>query len=169
MIEPPQEPTHSDRWQGEADVSWGDRPGIMASLLRYRLIVVAATLLGALLAYGIAQLLPVRYQAEAGLILADPGSSSILGGDGGSSDLQVYLAKQVDIMTSRAVLERALDLLDGKQSLRQVREELNVQSSANMAAISIVATSGDPRSAAALANAVGTAYERATRSLVTRS
>jgi len=135
----------------------------MASLLRYRLIVVAATLLGALLAYGIAQLLPVRYQAEAGLILADPGSSSILGGgDGGSSDRQVYLAKQVDIMTSRAVLERALGLLDGKQSLRQVREELNVQPSANMAAISIVATRGDPRSAAALANAVGTAYERVT-------
>jgi Mrp family chromosome partitioning ATPase/capsular polysaccharide biosynthesis protein len=163
VIEPPQESTHSDRWQGEADVSWGDRPGIMASLLRYRLIVVAATLLGALLAYGVALLLPVRYQAEARLILADPGSSTILGGgDGGSSDRQVYLAKQVDIMTSRAVLERARGLLDSKQSLRQVREELNVQPSASMAAISIVATRGDPRSAAALANAVGTAYERVT-------
>lgn len=167
MIEPPHEP---DRWQGEADASWGDRPGIVASLLRYRAIVVAATLLGALAAYGIALLLPVRYQAEARLILADPGSSSFLGGgDVGSGDRQVYLAKQVDIMTSRVVLERARDLLNSKQSLRQLREELNVQSTANMAGISIVATRGDPRSAAGLATAVGTAYEEVTAERVTEA
>jgi Mrp family chromosome partitioning ATPase/capsular polysaccharide biosynthesis protein len=164
VIEPPQEPAHSDRWQGEGDASWGERPGIVASLLRYRVIVVAATLLGALAAYGIASLLPVRYQAEARLILADPGNSGFLGGgsDVGSDELQVYLAKQVDIMTSRAVLERARDLRNSRQSLRQLREELNVHSAANMAGISIVATRSDPRSAAALANAVATAYERVT-------
>jgi Mrp family chromosome partitioning ATPase/capsular polysaccharide biosynthesis protein len=164
VIEPPQEPAHSDRWQGEGDASWGERPGIVASLLRYRVIVVAATLLGALAAYGIASLLPVRYQAEARLILADPGNSGLLGGgsDVGSDELQVYLAKQVDIMTSRAVLERARDLRNSRQSLRQLREDLDVHSAANMAGISIVATRSDPRSAAALANAVATAYERVT-------
>jgi Mrp family chromosome partitioning ATPase/capsular polysaccharide biosynthesis protein len=163
VIEPPQEPAHSDRWQGEADASWGDRPGIMASLLRYRMIVIAATLLGALAGYGLAQLLPVRYQAEASLILSDPGGPSILGGTAlDSSDRQVYLAKQVDLMTSRAVLERARKLLGSSQSLHDLEEELDVQPSASMTGISIVATRADRRGAAALANALGDAYEQVT-------
>jgi Mrp family chromosome partitioning ATPase/uncharacterized protein involved in exopolysaccharide biosynthesis len=169
VIEPLTEPAHSDRWQGEADASWGDRPGIVASLLRYRMIVVAAVMLGALAGYGIAQLLPVRYQAEAGLLLSDPGGPSILGGGNavGSSERQVYLAKQVDIMTSRVVLQRARQLLDNRQSLSDVREALDVQPSTNMAGISIVTTSGDPRSAAELATAVATAYQQVTAERVT--
>jgi Mrp family chromosome partitioning ATPase len=164
VIEPVPEPAHSDRWQGEGEASWGDRPGIVASLLRYRVIVVAATLLGALAGYGITQLLPVSYQAQASLILSDPGGPSILGGNNavGASERQVYLAKQVDIMTSRVVLQRARQLLDNRQSLGDVREALEVQPSANMAGISIVTTSGDPRSAAALANEVATAYQQIT-------
>ena len=164
MIDPTTEPPFNDRWQGESDATWGDRPGIVASLLRYRVIVVAATLLGAVAGYGIAQRLPVRYQADAVLILSDPGGPSVLGGGDalGSSDRQVYLDKQADIMTSTVVLERALELLGSPQSPRDVRDELDVQPSANMASISIAATSTDPRSAAALANAVGTAYEQVT-------
>jgi Mrp family chromosome partitioning ATPase/capsular polysaccharide biosynthesis protein len=170
VIEPLTEPAHGDRWQGEPDGSWGDRPGIVASLLRYRMIVVAATLLGALVGFGLAQLLPVRYQTEARLHLTSPGDPSILGGGGdvSSSDRQVYLAKQVDIMTSRVVLERARELLNSSQPLRDLREELEVQPSANMAGISIVATRGDPRSAAALANAVGTAYQQVTAERTTQ-
>jgi Mrp family chromosome partitioning ATPase/capsular polysaccharide biosynthesis protein len=164
VIDPPTEWTLNDRWQGEADASWGDRPGIVASLLRFRVIVVAATLLGAVAGYGLAQLLPVRYQGEASLILADPGGPSVLGGGSSlsSSDRQVYLAKQVEFMTSRAVLERALELTGSTQSLRDLREALEVQAAPDMASISIVATGADARSAAALANAVGTAFERVT-------
>jgi len=65
VTDPPAEAAANDRWQVEADEFWGDRPGIVASLLRYRLIMVAVTLLGAMAGYGIAQLLPVHYQAEA--------------------------------------------------------------------------------------------------------
>jgi capsular polysaccharide biosynthesis protein len=163
VIDRPTEPPFNDRWQGESDATWGDRPGIVASLLRYCVIVVAATLLGAVAGYGITQLLPVRYQADAVLILSDPGDPSVLGGDAlASSDREVYLAKQADIMTSTVVLERALELLGSRASPRDVRDELNVQPSANMASISIAATSADPRSAAALANAVGSAYEQVT-------
>jgi Mrp family chromosome partitioning ATPase/capsular polysaccharide biosynthesis protein len=164
VIDPPTESALNDRWQGEADGSWSDRPGIVASLLRFRMIVVAAALLGAVAGYGLAQLLPVRYQAEASLIPADPGGPSILGGGSSlsSSDRQVYLAKQVDLMTSRVVLERARELTGSTQSLRDLREALEVQASPDMASISIVATGADARSTAALANAVGTAYEQVT-------
>ena len=163
MIDRPTEPPFNDRWQGESDATWGDRPGIVASLRRYWVIVVAATLLGALAGYGVAQLPPVRYQADAALILSDPGGPSVLGGGGlTSDDREVYLAKQADFTTSTVVLERALKLLGSRASPGDLRDELDVQPSANMASISIAATSADPRSAAALANAVGTAYQEVT-------
>ena len=143
----------------------------MASLLRYREVVVAATLLGAVVGYGLAQQAPVRYQADAVLILSDPGGPSVVGGGDAldSGDREVYLAKQAEIMTSSVVLERAVELLGSGQSPGDVRGELNVQPSADMASISIVATSADPRSAAALANAVGTAYEQVTEERAART
>jgi Mrp family chromosome partitioning ATPase/capsular polysaccharide biosynthesis protein len=164
VLESPGETAAIERWQPEADEPWVDRPGILASLLRYRTIVVAAILLGAVAGYGIAQLLPVRYEAQAMLILTDPGGPTVLGGGASlsSGDRQVYLAKQVGIMTSKAALERAVRLLGSRRSLRDVRDELDVQPSADMASISIVATGAEPRSAAALANAVGTAYAQIT-------
>ena len=160
MTDPPTEAAYSDRWQPAAV----DRPGIVASLLRYRVVVVTATLLGALAGYGVAQLLPVRYQAGAKLVVSDPGGPSVLGGGTSlsGSDRQVYLAKQVDIMTSRVVLERALEQLGSRRPVIEVRDDLQVEPSADMASISIVATGADPGSAAALANAVGTAYEQVT-------
>jgi capsular polysaccharide biosynthesis protein len=169
VIDPSTDPPYNERRQGEADSTWGDRPGIVASLLRYRVVIVAATLLGAVAGYGIAQLLPVRYQAEAVLILSDPGGPSVLGGSGalGSSDRKVYLDKQSEIMTSSAVLGRALQLLGSSQSVTEVRNELDVKPSANLASVSIAATSADPQNATALANAVGTAYEQVTQARAT--
>jgi Mrp family chromosome partitioning ATPase/uncharacterized protein involved in exopolysaccharide biosynthesis len=153
-----------DRWQGEPDAIWGERPGIMASLLRYRVIVVAATLLGAVAGYGIAQLLPVRYQADASLILSDPGGPTLLGGGSplGSSDRQVYVAKQVDFTTSSVVLQRAQRILGSRQSLPELRADLDVEPSASLTGISIVANGPGPGAAADLANAVATAYQEVT-------
>jgi tyrosine-protein kinase len=164
VIDRPTEPPFNDRWQGESDATWGDRPGIVASLRRYWGIVVAATLLGALAGYVVAQVPPVRYQADAALILSDPGGPSVLGGGGAltSDDREVYLAKQADIMTSTVVLERALKLLGSRALPEDVRDDLDVQPSANMTSVSIAATSADSQSAAALANAVGTAYQQVT-------
>jgi len=54
------------------DGDWVDRPGVLASLSRYRGIVIAATVLAAPLCYGLAGLLPVQYKAEAMLILRTP-------------------------------------------------------------------------------------------------
>jgi Mrp family chromosome partitioning ATPase len=164
--------TSHDRWQADPNESRANRPGIVASLLRYRLIIVAVTLVGALVGYGVAQQQPVRYEAQAGLILADPGGSSILGGASGSipdTNRQVYLAKQADIMTSSIVLGRAVGLLKRQQSLSELRPDVSVVPSKDLASISIRATGSDPRSAAALANAVGTAYEQITAERATQN
>jgi Mrp family chromosome partitioning ATPase len=153
----------NERWQGDSDAAGGvGRPGVVASLLRYWEVVVAATVLGAVVGYGVAQQGPVRYQADAVLIVSDPGGPSVVGGGDAldSGDREVYLAKQAEIMTSSVVLERAVELLGGGQSVGEVRGALDAQPSADLASISIVATGADPESAAALANAVGTAYEQ---------
>jgi Mrp family chromosome partitioning ATPase len=150
----------NERWPAESGAIGGDRPGIVASVLRYRLLVVTATLLGALAGYGLAQRAPVRYQAESIMILSDPGDSVLGGNSQGPLDREVFLAKQVELMTSTVVLERAEEILGSDQSLGDLRGQLSVQSAANLATISITATNADPRSAAELANAVGTAYER---------
>jgi len=169
VIGPQTEPPFNDRWQGEPDTTSGDRPGIVASLLRYRWVVVGATLVGALAGYLIAHQLPVRYRAEAVLILSDPGDPTVIGGGDnalGTTDRQVFLAKQSDIITSRVVLDRAVQLLKSGQSAADVKNELDVHPAANLASISIDATTADPHSAASLANAVGTAYQQITKERV---
>jgi uncharacterized protein involved in exopolysaccharide biosynthesis len=161
VTDQPAEAAFNERWQADAHEPLADRPGIVASLLRYRLIVVVATLLGAVAGYGVAQQMPVRYESEASLILSDPGGPSFLGGNPlPSSDRGAYLAKQANIMTSSIVLRRVVNSVGGGQSVHKLRKRLKVQPSADMAGISIVATGPDSRSAASLANAVGIAYEK---------
>jgi Mrp family chromosome partitioning ATPase len=172
VTERPADATSHDPWPAEADEPRADRPGIVASLLRYRLIVVAATLLGALAGYGIAQAQAARYEAKAELIMSDPGDSSLLGGASGSisdTNRQIYLAKQADLMTSSVVLGRALELLQRQQSISDLRHDVNAVPSNDLASISIGATDSDPGSAAALANAVGTAYEQVTAERATQN
>ena len=166
MTERPAEATPNDRWQAEPDEPRADRPGILASLWRYRLVVIGVTLLGALAGYGVAQILPVRYEAEASLIMSDPGDPLVVGGTGNSlssDDRQVYLAKQADIMTSNVVLARAQQVLGHPQvPPTDLRDELTVAPAKDLASVSVRATAGDPKSAVALANAVGTAYQQVT-------
>jgi uncharacterized protein involved in exopolysaccharide biosynthesis len=166
VTERPAEATPNDRWQAEPDEPRADRPGILASLWRHRLVVIGVTLLGALAGYGIAQLLPVRYEAEGSLIMSDPGDSLVVGSTGNSlssEDRQVYLAKQADIMTSNVVLARVQQLLElPKAPPDDLRHDLTVEPSKDLASISIRAAGGDAKSAVSLANAVGTAYEQVT-------
>jgi Mrp family chromosome partitioning ATPase/capsular polysaccharide biosynthesis protein len=157
--QPAEAASSNERWQAEADEPLSDRPGIVASLLRYRLIVVVATLLGAVAGYGVAQQTPVQYESEASLILSDPGGPAWLGDNPlPSSDRGAYLAKQANLMTSSIVLRRVVNSVGRGQSVRELRERLKVRPSADMVGISVVATGPDSPSAASLANAVGIAY-----------
>jgi tyrosine-protein kinase len=146
--------------------AFDDRPGVLASLSRYRLLVVVVTLLGAAAAYVVSSALPVQYKAEATLILRDPGAPSLLSTSGGSTqdaDRQAEVAKQADIMTSTVVLDRALRLLGSGQPVQEVRKDLDVRPSKDSTGITIDAKAGGAASARALANAVGTAYQQVSR------
>src|SRR6266511_1917845 len=158
------EATSDERWRVEADDTWGDRPGIVASLLRYRWLVVAVTVMAAVAGYAVSQVLPIRYEAETTVILRDPGMPAILDDSRStpSVDLQAYVAKQADIMVSGVVLTRALRLLRSERPLRDVRRDLDVRPSKDLASVTIRAKAGNADAAVALANAVGSAYQRVT-------
>ena len=128
VTDQPAEAASNERWQAEADEPLSDRPGIVASLLRYRLIVVVATLLGAVAGYGVAQQTPMQFESEASLILSDPGGPAWLGDNPlPSSDRGAYLAKQANIMTSSIVLRRVVKSVGSGQSVRELRERLKVR------------------------------------------
>jgi Mrp family chromosome partitioning ATPase/capsular polysaccharide biosynthesis protein len=144
-------------------------PGILSSLWRYRRIVAAATLLAALAGYGAARLQPARYEAQAAMILRDPGSPGVLGGDSSQSvDLDVYMARQASTATSRMVLERAAGNLDPRLSVAELRDAVQVAPSGDLASLVISARAGDREQAADIANAVGDAYQQVNAESVAR-
>jgi uncharacterized protein involved in exopolysaccharide biosynthesis len=80
-----------ETWQG--DDGEGNGLGIVGSLWRYRLVVLAVTVLAGVARHLASHRVPVRYEAEAALILRDPGSPDVLGGSSGPIDLKAYIAK----------------------------------------------------------------------------
>jgi non-specific protein-tyrosine kinase len=154
--------------RGDFDVVGGEgRPGVVASLVRYWVVVAVAAVVGAVVGYGVALQGAVRYRAEAVLILADPGGGVVGGGEGlDGGDREVFLAKQAEIMTSGVVLERAVELVGGGVSVGEVRGAVEARPAADLASVAVVATGADAGLVAALANAVGTAYGQVTEERV---
>ena len=147
-----------------ADDTWVGGPGLIASLWRYRLVIVAVAALGAVVGYAVSLLLPSQFTAQASLYLRDPGSPTVLSlggyGQGESGDHAVFMATKADLCGSDAVYGRALQLLNRDGTPDDLRRSVEVGPSADLASLTIRATSSDPSEAATLANAVGTACEQ---------
>ena len=105
-----------------------------------------------------------EYVAQASLYLRDPGSPAVLSLGGStqsqSGDHAVFMATQAALAGSDEVYGRALQLLKRGGTPDDLRRSVVVAPSADLASITIRATSDDPAEAANLANAVGTAYEQ---------
>jgi Mrp family chromosome partitioning ATPase/capsular polysaccharide biosynthesis protein len=155
----------SEKFSGlDGDDGWVGGPGLVGSLWRYRLVIVAATALAAIAGYAVSFLLPAKYEAQASLFLHDPGSPAvlILGGSAQSSqsgDHALFMATQAGLASSDVVYERALQILKRGGTAEDLRGSVAVEPSADLASLTIHATSGDRAEAVNLANAVGAAYE----------
>jgi Mrp family chromosome partitioning ATPase/capsular polysaccharide biosynthesis protein len=146
----------------DGDGPWVGGPGLVGSLWRYRLVIVAVTALAAIAGYAVSLLLPAKYEAQASLFLRDPGSPAVLNLGGfpfQSGDHAVFMATQAELAGSDVVYERALQILKRSGTPDDVRRSVVVKPSADLTSITIRATSGDPAESANLATAVGTAYE----------
>lgn len=151
----------------DGDSNWVGGPGLVGSLWRYRLIIVAVAAFAAIAGYATSLLIPARYEAQASLYLRDPGSPAVvtLGGSQSQSsgDHTIFMAQQAGLAGSDVVLGRALQDLKRGGTLEEVRRTVVVAPSADLASITIRATAGDPGEAADLANAVGATYEQVAR------
>jgi Mrp family chromosome partitioning ATPase/capsular polysaccharide biosynthesis protein len=147
----------------DGDGPWVGGPGLVGSLWRYRLVIVAVTALAAIAGCAVSLLLPAKYEAQASLFLRDPGSPAVLtlGASSSSSSEEhaVFMATQASLAGSDVVYERALQILKRSGTPDDVRRSVVVKPSADLTSITIRATSGDPAESANLATAVGTAYE----------
>ena len=147
----------------DGDGPWVRGPGLLRSLWRYRLVIVAVTALAAIAGCAVALLLPAKYEAEASLLLRDPGSPTVLtlsGFSPQSGDRTVFMATQAEFAGSDQVYARALQILNRGGTPDDLRRLVVVKPSADLASLTIGATSGDPAESANLATAVGTAYQQ---------
>ncbi len=146
---------------GDSQVVRG--PGLLRSLWRYRLAIVAVAALAAIAGYAVSLFLPAKYEAEASLSLRDPGSPAVLtlsGFSPQSGDRAVFMATQAQFASSDQVYERALQILNRSGTPDDLRRLVVVKPSADLASVTISATSGDRAESANLATAVGTAFQQ---------
>lgn len=147
----------------DGDGAWVRGPGLLRSLWRYRLLIVAVTVLAAIAGYAVALLLPAKYEAQARLFLRDPGSPAVLNLSDfpvQSGDRGVFMATQAEFAGSDKVYERALQNLNRGGTPEDLRRLVVVEPSADLASLTIHATSSDPAESAKLATAVGTAFQQ---------
>jgi Mrp family chromosome partitioning ATPase/capsular polysaccharide biosynthesis protein len=138
-------------------------PGLVSSLWRYRLVIVAVAAFTAVAGCAAALVLPASYEAQANLYLRDPGSAEVLTLDGASpqsGDHAVFMATRAGLAASEAVYGQALQNLGRSGTPDDLRRSVDVAPSADLASLTIRTTSGDPAEAANLANAVGAAYQQ---------
>ena len=62
----------------DGDGGWVGGPGLVGSLWRYRLVIVAVTALAAIAGYAVSLLLPAKCDVQASVFLRDPGSPAVL-------------------------------------------------------------------------------------------
>ena len=148
----------------DGDGPWVGGPGLVGSLWRYRLVIVAVTALAAIAGCAVSLLLPAKYEAQASLFLRDPGSPAVLtlgfAQPSQSGDHAVFMATRAELAGSDVVYERALKILKRSGTPDDVRRSVVVEPSADLTSITIRATSGDPAESANLATAVGSAYQQ---------
>lgn len=133
-------------------------PSLMASLWRYRVPVVAATIVVAILVYWLSSLRPDVYEARATLVLQDASLASVFQpGNTGRVDPDRYVPQQANFATSRPVLQQVSD--QTSVPLSQLNRQVTVEGDPELSQLSIIVSNGDPEQGAEIANAVADAYE----------
>jgi uncharacterized protein involved in exopolysaccharide biosynthesis len=133
---------------------------LLGSIWRYRWLITAAVLLGALLGYGWAARQPVLYEGVARVLLAAPGTS--LPGEASQPPVEParYLDNQAQLMRSPAVLERAVKLSGSRMSAETLGQRLEVEVAPDADVLTVRVVDSTAARAARLADAVAAAYDQ---------
>jgi uncharacterized protein involved in exopolysaccharide biosynthesis len=140
----------------------GDAVGrLVQSAWRYKGLVAAVVLVGALLGYGWAARQPTLYEGVAGVVLAVPGSTAPPGEPSQPPvDPHRYLRQQAQLMSSPVVLERAVKRTGNRISVETLAQRLEVDAAKDAPLLTVRVVDSTAAGAAQLADAVATAYDR---------
>ncbi len=143
-------------------------PSLLESLWRYRVVVVGVTLLSGILGYLIGSQEAEAYEAGGTLFLADPNLGDDIEGVGRSSvSTEEYVPIQAARLSSRAVLQAAVEVVDDELSVGDLVEAMTIEASPETLSIRIAVTDGSPERAAELVNAIASSWrtQRSTQEL----
>ena len=146
----------------------GQSPGgnvvgrLLQSAWRYKGLIAATMLVGALLGYGWAARQPTLYQGVARVFLEVPGSTSPPGDvlPVTPVDPGQYVRQQAQQVRSAPVLERAVKLTGNRISAETLRQRLEVEAAQDADVLTIRVVDSTATGAARLADAVATAYDQ---------
>lgn len=143
-----------ERQQGPVETN------VFTSIWNHRLLVLCSVIAFAVLGLLLTALRSSEYAAEAGVVLKDPRSQSLL--DSPTGDELRYVADQVAILKSVAVAQRAGTLLAGSAGepidARTIQRKTTIGSNADSNYVLVRYAAGSPKAAAAGANAIVRAY-----------
>jgi uncharacterized protein involved in exopolysaccharide biosynthesis len=134
---------------------------LLGSIWRYKSLIAAAVLLGALLGSGWAARQPTLYEGVT-RVLMTAGSTSLPGDvlPQPPVDPGRYLDNQTQMMRSAPVLQRAVKLSGGRISVETLRQRLEVDVAPDADVLTIRVVDSTAKGAAQLANAIPAAYEQ---------
>jgi len=125
--------------------------GLLQSAWRYKALIAAAVLLGALLGYGWAARQPTLYEGTSWVFIANGCPTDVLCRP---------LRDHAQLMRSPAVLQRAVKLNSSRISAETLRQRLQVDVAWSAHVIRIRVADSTAKGAAQLANAVPAAYQQ---------
>jgi capsular exopolysaccharide synthesis family protein len=136
-------------------------PGLVESVWRYRLLVAAVTLIGALSGLGVALLAQPEYQTESRLLMSHPRTTGLYGEmRSGIGDMRDYALSQTEFIRAGPVYPAAAELVNGRYSASEIAERVTLPAPAAGAPMIIIRASDvTPEGAAELADAVAEAYQ----------
>lgn len=142
-----------------SDASQSD-PGLLASLLRYRWLVAAVTIVMGAGGYLLSAAQPPVYRASSAVLLSDPRDPGLLGASAASRflDLERYVPQQAARMTSPDVLEMALQNLGPQVTEQMLRQAIDTSVDVDLLQVAVTAERPTALEAATWANAVTEAY-----------
>jgi uncharacterized protein involved in exopolysaccharide biosynthesis len=135
---------------------------LVGSIWRYKSLIAAAVLLGALVGSGWAAGQPTLYEGVTRVVLAAGSDRTSLPGEASypPGEPEGYLRSQAQLMSFSPVLERAITLSGRRISAETLRQRLQVDEAKGADVLTIRVVDSTAKGAAQLANAIPAAYEQ---------
>ena len=150
---------HESEYAGTGPYPVG--PSLLEALSRFRWLVVGVSIAAAVAGYGLSLLQATSYEAEATMLLTDPRTSGVFeDSSSGIRDLSRYVRNQAEFTESSAVAARASGILGDGLTVKEITESVSATPSRDLDLVTIQASQPTAAEAAALANAIGDAYQQ---------